>query len=107
MRAPVLSATGSAPAAADRFWDSMTYEDWLQLEPVRVGVPPADRRRLRTFTAGAAGRERGSSCPICLEAIAAQSTVCKLHCQHTFHQVCLWTWLDESKTCPVCRKEVS
>ena len=44
------------------------------------------------------------SCAICREAL---STAKVLPCGHMFHLVCLRDWLDQSATCPICRRPVA
>ena len=40
-------------------------------------------------------------CAICLE--PPQEEECTLSCGHMFHSACIWPWLIENKTCPICR----
>lgn len=42
-------------------------------------------------------------CVICFENMEANSQVCKLACEHCFHEHCIRRWLSENTTCPVCR----
>jgi hypothetical protein len=42
---------------------------------------------------------------VCYEAIA--SDVASTPCGHSFHQVCLDTWLARANTCPSCRTVVA
>ncbi|CAK75819.1 unnamed protein product (macronuclear) [Paramecium tetraurelia] len=48
------------------------------------------------------------SCAICLEDIQPQKEAVdiKLDCNHQFHYVCIKQWLQKSKFCPVCKKQV-
>lgn len=60
-------------------------------------------------------------CPICLEqyaaacrkergmghvAEAAVAELVLLPCGHTFHEACIDGWLNENKTCPVCKADI-
>ena len=52
------------------------------------------------------------TCPICLENVsvilstAASTGVRRLRaCQHTFCDDCISKWLEQSKLCPVCKKD--
>ncbi|CAG8586099.1 9468_t:CDS:2 [Acaulospora morrowiae] len=57
-----------------------------------------------------------ATCPICLEAFSLSSTdqesnslpqtVRQMPCKHTFCESCLFQWLKENNTCPLCRKEI-
>lgn len=40
-------------------------------------------------------------CPICYEELTTEIVTTK--CNHTCHEECLKTWLDETNICPVCR----
>ena len=47
------------------------------------------------------------TCSICREVINETSIVREIkNCRHKFHQLCLDTWLENRRTCPICRGEV-
>ena len=46
----------------------------------------------------------GDECPICLEAMTADSAY-PLGCGHAFHKECIAKWIGKEKSdCPSCRK---
>lgn len=45
-------------------------------------------------------------CSVCLDAVAAGSTVKTLPCAHTFHAGCIDTWLMRRASCPCCREPI-
>ena len=47
---------------------------------------------------------RREKCTICWDNI---NPGCMLRCTHVFHTPCLYTWLREHQTCPVCREDLS
>lgn len=47
------------------------------------------------------------NCLICIEGIGSKETVVSTNCGHVFHQYCLTSWLEKSKTCPQCRTEMT
>jgi hypothetical protein len=48
-----------------------------------------------------------SNCVICLLGID-DSEACKMiPCGHTFHSLCIQTWLVQKMDCPICRSKVS
>ncbi|KAI3841453.1 hypothetical protein MKX03_021102 [Papaver bracteatum] len=47
-----------------------------------------------------------SSCAVCLEGIIDGSKIINMPCLHMFHSACLVTWLHESNSCPICRRQV-
>ncbi|CAN0927520.1 E3 ubiquitin-protein ligase RING1-like [Linum grandiflorum] len=44
-------------------------------------------------------------CSICLAEMGGR--VIRMECKHVFHQSCLMNWLKTSKSCPLCRFQVS
>ena len=45
-------------------------------------------------------------CAICLETYEIErdeNNVCKINCNHNFHNSCINTWLNRHNTCPMCR----
>jgi hypothetical protein len=46
------------------------------------------------------------SCSICYEE-EPEKSMRILDCEHSFHKVCIEQWFVKSKTCPICRGEVS
>jgi hypothetical protein len=45
-------------------------------------------------------------CSVCLDVVAAESTVKTLPCAHTFHAGCIDTWLMRRASCPCCREPI-
>lgn len=46
------------------------------------------------------------SCPICSEDYVEHEDVMKLPCTHYFHKDCVMPWLENKRTCPICRFEI-
>ena len=44
-----------------------------------------------------------AQCSICLVNFEEDETVRQLPCKHYFHTDCIYTWLRQNNTCPVCR----
>lgn len=44
------------------------------------------------------------SCPICY--VADDQSITITTCRHSFHTICLQTWLKKHDTCPMCRREI-
>ncbi|KAK9716552.1 hypothetical protein RND81_06G241100 [Saponaria officinalis] len=42
-------------------------------------------------------------CGVCQEEVDVGEMCSKTECNHKFHGFCLWKWLEERKTCPLCR----
>lgn len=48
----------------------------------------------------------GGACVVCLEDFSSSAKLTKLPCSHVFHKKCIFRWLRNSKSCPVCRTQV-
>lgn len=47
-------------------------------------------------------------CSICFEDFQTnESEIRKLQCEHLFHEKCIFPWLKNNATCPVCRTELA
>ncbi|KAM3251475.1 hypothetical protein P3L10_005545 [Capsicum annuum] len=46
----------------------------------------------------------GDICPVCFEIFEERSVAVVTPCSHIFHRSCIFTWLSENNTCPMCRK---
>ena len=42
-------------------------------------------------------------CPVCLDNLGNDEVV-RMTCGHMYHSVCLYTWLNHNRNCPMCRK---
>ena len=51
----------------------------------------------------AADNESTTTCTICLEAFKGGEKISRPLCVHEFHAECLWHWMKDHDTCPVCR----
>ncbi|GBL78049.1 hypothetical protein AVEN_143356-1 [Araneus ventricosus] len=86
---PVVSGEKSPPSvrvASETDTQSATLQDASnkgEVQPTRVETP--------------------YNCTICMDS-TRRKKMKQLACSHSFHQLCLETWLKESKTCPYCRK---
>jgi hypothetical protein len=46
-------------------------------------------------------------CPICITEYKEGEIGGVLPCQHNFHDECIRTWVDENRTCPLCRLQLA
>jgi hypothetical protein len=46
-------------------------------------------------------------CPICLDPFDAEQGISQTPCNHVYHKNCLNGWLQTSRTCPLCRTDVT
>jgi len=57
-----------------------------------------------TVTTSTVSTTMNEICAICR--CALNLSVEKLPCQHVFHTMCLYKWLQYAPTCPICRAQV-
>ena len=43
------------------------------------------------------------TCPICIRDYNLRKPPVRTSCNHNFHRLCLKTWIESRKTCPMCR----
>ncbi|KAL3069929.1 hypothetical protein niasHT_031411 [Heterodera trifolii] len=51
--------------------------------------------------------EEENSCAICLDPIENGTMVKPLPCKHIFHNKCIYSWIKQHITCPMCRDALS
>ena len=83
----------------------MTYENLVQLEDVKIGLPKRLRQSLHLSTVKA--DDDLDCCVICLGTYEVNDVAIPLPCMHVFHNDCIQTWLAESKKCPTCKTEIT
>ncbi|CAO1443638.1 unnamed protein product [Diamesa hyperborea] len=48
--------------------------------------------------------EANQQCAVCLENFDLEEVARKLNCTHYYHESCIFSWVKQHSTCPVCRK---
>ena len=80
-------------------------------EEANKGPPPTKKSVLNSLEESCLDLEDvqngNDSCTICLEAQHVGDLAVKLPCGHCFHKACVWPWLVQHCTCPVCRLELN
>ena len=77
------------------------YETFSDLEDVECGLSIKDLILVSTINTD------NFFCSICQEQSRSLCPGRTLICKHTFHISCIETWLSKSKTCPICRLDLS
>ncbi|XP_014485183.1 PREDICTED: RING finger and transmembrane domain-containing protein 2-like isoform X2 [Dinoponera quadriceps] len=67
---------------------------WKLFQNVNLGVSPSKEQLIAS----------GGICAICHE---KYSTPVRLHCKHIFCEMCISTWLDRERSCPLCRSSIT
>jgi len=103
-------------ADAERVWDrSMRRALQASLEqPLRFAAPAASARVVNNATTimsyaedtGGSNQE-SKTCAICCEEFRLGVQVRLLPCLHMYHVACIDRWLSQSRTCPVCKYEIT
>ena len=67
--------------------------------------PPVSQRRLAELPRVVITEDLTTTqCSICFDEFKlTEADIRKLPCSHLFHEVCIFPWLRQSGTCPVCR----
>ncbi|PNW77578.1 hypothetical protein CHLRE_10g442750v5 [Chlamydomonas reinhardtii] len=105
------TGTGSEPEQSAM---ELTYEDMLALGDlagkVSKGLPPEVLARLQVEAVGNLRSSAGAiildRCCICQVEFEDSDPATTLPCRHCYHSECVRQWLQQSKACPVCGKEV-
>ncbi|ETW01067.1 hypothetical protein H310_06694 [Aphanomyces invadans] len=64
---------------------------------------PSTHNRRRIALDRTPSRSSSDTCVVCLEPQTHQEAV-HLHCGHSFHNDCLFRWLVDNLSCPLCRQ---
>lgn len=67
---------------------------------------PRKRSRKRSRKSRRRSRRRSKGvCPICMDDLDKKEVI-TTKCKHKFHKKCLETWLERSRFCPLCRRDI-
>lgn len=103
--------------------DQMGYNELLQLQDrlgvVKVGLTREQFDHLPLFAyhkpAASAGAGAGAGgpvatedtmCSVCQTEFVAGEDIKCTPCIHKYHPDCLWNWLKDNSTCPVCKRDL-
>ena len=116
-----MALAGVGPAGVDDNTEEdgtegMTYEQLSTLTDAVGAVPRAasDAARARVTATryrsggdgGGGGGQEEEQCAVCRVELADGDAVSALPCGHAYHPDCIAAWLDRSKNCPVCGREL-
>ena len=57
-------------------------------------------------TSATLNTDDGCSCSICRDELQLNQVILHPSCRHLFHEQCITLWLQSSKACPMCRRNV-
>ncbi|CAG8519733.1 16796_t:CDS:1 [Dentiscutata heterogama] len=86
-----------------------------QQEVQHPHVSDAAMKKLPIITINQEHIDTKATCPICLEQFSlteatkdqTQTSIRQMPCKHIFCESCLFTWLKQNNTCPLCRYEIN
>jgi len=76
------------------------------VNPQQQGLTQEDLDLLKKANIEQDQVDKGIQCTTCIETFKLGEDVIKLDCNHVFHQDCIFPWLSENRTCPICRNEI-
>ncbi|XP_021753768.1 E3 ubiquitin-protein ligase SIS3-like [Chenopodium quinoa] len=81
-----------------------TYFEFMHIEAkIMVKEMLVDPREMAMKDTVVLEEDRGEVCGVCQEEFEVGETVSGTTCMHKFHGSCLWKWLYDRQTCPLCR----
>jgi len=93
--------------------DSSDGSEWEEhQEEFTPAVPGANARQVANTTAAirfsrSDPSSGGEQCNICCENYTDGEELRVLPCMHRFHKACVDRWLAQSRTCPICKHDIS
>lgn len=79
------------------------FQGWDDPVPVR----PTPHQLQRSTTVGQAAATSDTPCAICQDTITQGDPIRNITaCNHTFHRLCIDTWIVSNVHCPVCRHDI-
>ena len=82
---------------------------WVPLEEEEEENEPLERNSIQVVQISQEDVAQNLDCAICLVDFVVDEDARELNCggQHKFHQVCLFTWLENRRSCPKCREPLN
>ncbi|KAL3078140.1 hypothetical protein niasHT_033115 [Heterodera trifolii] len=75
--------------------------------PTQIQSALAAFQTITSIPYEANANEEENSCAICLDPIENGTMVKPLPCKHIFHNKCIYSWIKQHITCPICRDALS
>ncbi|KAJ8758554.1 hypothetical protein K2173_000275 [Erythroxylum novogranatense] len=94
-----------------------SMEDTIILEEMFAGEPrdqyptgasstALERLKTQRFCFDSDAGTEGETCVVCLEELSGGAFLTRMPCSHTFHESCIFEWLKNANSCPLCRCEL-
>ena len=82
---------------------------WVPLEIVDdVPLTKEEKESIKVVQISQENVDQNLACAICLVEFEVNEDARELNCggHHKFHEICLFTWLEDKITCPMCRERL-
>lgn len=96
----LLTCNGYAPSSDSQSTNRFT------VFPTAMSAPKGCVDRLRTIKAHEFPPQYPLECCICMEHFSSKDVIVATECNHVFHKQCCREWLQQARTCPVCRIDI-
>lgn len=71
-----------------------------------MGAPPGCVDQLKIVMLQDFSADHPMECCICMENFVGTEEIVETECNHVFHKQCCQEWLQQARTCPVCRMDI-
>jgi hypothetical protein len=80
-----------------------------EIEVVEKKREPACTAAMEDLHAPAVGETREQDCAVCLEEFVddGEEKLRMMPCSHSFHERCIFDWLNRDRRCPLCRSAIA
>lgn len=84
-----------------------TVDTVIEIEPIENlnVLNPTTEKKVGKETEEPEEPTEEDQCAICLDGISTEEKT-RLACSHGYHKECIYRWLDQNSTCPICRYQV-
>ena len=95
----------------ERIAVTTTYNDYNYVREIEETVEPLtaeERKWIKVVKIKKEDVDQDHECAICLQDFVVNEDARELNCggQHKFHEFCLFPWLEDNITCPICRERL-
>ena len=84
---------------------------WIPLEIQEIDEPLTEEEResIQIVQISQEDVAQNHQCAICIVDFVVNENARELNCggRHRFHEICLFTWLENKRTCPLCREPLN
>ena len=81
----------------------------LEIEDIDEFLTEEERESIKVVQISQEDVDHNLECAICLVDFVVNEEARELNCggHHKYHQLCLFTWLENKRSCPMCRERLN